>query len=376
MICPHQGVCGGCALPLPYKEQLTLKESRLRELLGWQGELAIHDSPLQGFRARAEFRIYRQEGRLSYAMHQKSPQTGRSSPLPIQACPILLPAITRLMPPLLAGLQEEESLHHKLFGVEFLSGLSEEVVVSLLYHKRLDEAWEERAQALRESLRAFAPHALSLIGRSRAQKVVLGESHLTERLTIEGREWRFLHAEGSFTQPNPWVNEKMIEWILPEKSSHDLLELYCGAGNFTLPLSQRFAKVLATEVSKTSIHAALQNCAMNGIENIRFVRLNASETQSALNREREFNRLEGIALDSYDFRSVFVDPPRAGLGEEVARFLQRFETILYISCNPETLRDDLAILAQTHEIERVGLFDQFPYTPHMESGVVLRRTKP
>lgn len=370
MICPHQGTCGGCALALPYEEQWKLKESEFRELLPLSKDTPtdLHPSAPHSFRARAEFRLYRNEsGRLSYAMSQK----GSKQPLPIQSCPILLPSIQALMPSLLEALESDEILTQKLFGVEFLSGLSQEVLASLLYHKRLDHAWEERALGLLSSL----PTLSSLIGRSKGQKIVLGESFITETLTIDSKPWRFLHYEGSFTQPNPKVNEKMIEWIISAPPQGDLLELYCGAGNFTLPLSSRYAKILATEVSKTSIHAAKQNCELNSVRHISFVRLNAQETQSALEGEREFYRLRELDLPSYDFQTVFVDPPRAGLGAEVASFLRRFDQILYISCNPKTLQSDLEVLQLNHDVERFALFDQFPYTPHLESGVILRQRR-
>ncbi|VEI47353.1 tRNA (uracil-5-)-methyltransferase [Actinobacillus equuli] len=71
----------------------------------------------------------------------------------------------------------------------------------------------------------------------------------------------------------------------------------------------------------------------------------------------------------------FVDPPRAGLDQDTLNMVQAYERILYISCNPHTLADNLQQLTQTHRIERAALFDQFPYTHHVESGVWLIRNK-
>ena len=89
--------------------------------------------------------------------------------------------------------------------------------------------------------------------------------------------------------------------------------------------------------------------------------------------EREFSRLKGIDLSSYQCNTIFVDPPRAGLDDETVKMVQAYDNILYISCNPDTLADNLAVLNQTHKITRFALFDQFPYTHHMESGVYLQR---
>lgn len=153
----------------------------------------------------------------------------------------------------------------------------------------------------------------------------------------------------------------------------DLLELYCGNGNFTLPLSTRVRKVLATEISKTSVNAALANISANHISNIELVRLSAEELTQALNGVRPFRRLAGIDLPSYQFGTVFVDPPRAGMDPDTCELTRRFERILYISCNPDTLAQNIAQLHDTHRITRCALFDQFPWTHHMESGVLLER---
>jgi tRNA (uracil-5-)-methyltransferase len=82
--------------------------------------------------------------------------------------------------------------------------------------------------------------------------------------------------------------------------------------------------------------------------------------------------LKHIDLKSYDFSTVFVDPPRAGIDSETLKLLARFENIIYISCNPETLKRDLEIL-ENHKVEKMAIFDQFPYTNHLEMGAILRK---
>ena len=133
--------------------------------------------------------------------------------------------------------------------------------------------------------------------------------------------------------------------------------------------------MLATELSKTSVQAAQWNIEANGAANIRLARLSAEEFTQAYHGVRTFRRLleQGIELADYAFSTVFVDPPRAGIDDATLRLLQNFDNIIYVSCNPETLHANLATLTQTHRIERAALFDQFPFTPHIESGVLLRR---
>jgi len=157
-----------------------------------------------------------------------------------------------------------------------------------------------------------------IMGRSRKQKVILSDEFVTEKLKIDEKTFSYLQYESGFTQPNPMVNVKMIEWAITQAKKvgyGDFLESYCGLGNFTLPLSHYFNKVLATEISKRSIHAALENCALNGIDNITFARLASEEMTEALNGVREFSRLKDIDLGSYNFSTVLVDPPRAGLDD-------------------------------------------------------------
>ena len=162
--------------------------------------------------------------------------------------------------------------------------------------------------------------------------------------------------------------------VRPESSgARDLLELYCGHGNFTIPLAAKFNRVLASEISKSSIANARINCELNGVCNAQFVRLSADELMSAFARRREFERLKGTDIFSYDFSHVLIDPPRVGLEPSVIDFIKNFQNLIYISCNPQTLFENLRSLCATHEVRRFAIFDQFAHTAHIECGVLLRR---
>ena len=153
-----------------------------------------------------------------------------------------------------------------------------------------------------------------IIGRSRGQKIVLQQDFVTERLNIHGETFQYRQLEGGFTQPNAQVCEKMLEWACGQAqgAGGDLLELYCGNGNFTLPLSRHFNRVLATEVSKTSVAAAQWNIATNHAHNIRIARLSAEEFSAAFAGGREFTRLKqnGIELADYDFSTILLTASR------------------------------------------------------------------
>lgn len=354
--------------PSAYDAQLQAKVARLRDLLAPFGapEPAVFDSPREHYRLRAEFRLWREDGQRHYAMFAPG---DKHKAILIDELPIASERINQLMPRLKAAWQASEALSNRLFQVEFLTTLAGDAMVTLCYHRPLDEAWEVAARALAETL------GVSLIGRSKGKRLVIGRDYAVEKLDVAGRVFSYRQPEGAFTQPNGAVNQKMLSWAFEAigERDDDLLELYCGNGNFTLPLATRVRQVLATEISKTSVNAALSNLDENAVANVRLVRLSAEELTQALNEVRPFRRLEGIDLKSYDFGTVFVDPPRAGMDPDTCELTRRFERILYISCNPETLAQNIAQLQDTHRIERCALFDQFPYTHHMESGVLLVR---
>jgi tRNA (uracil-5-)-methyltransferase len=334
---------------------------------------SVFPSRPEGFRMRAEFRVWHEGQELNYVMFRKDdPKT----PIAISEFPIATEGIQALMPVLLAALKRDGALRRKLFQVEFLASLSGEMVVTLVYHRALDDDWEAAAGNLVEQLKLTCP-TLSLVGRSRGQKVVIGNDYVREVLKIHGREFAFRQYEQAFTQPNGELNIRMIEWACEQSASlgGDLLELYCGNGNFTLPLSRHFDRVLATEVSKASIRAARANAGENGIDNVELVRMSAEEVTDALRGERVFRRLARLQtpLAEYRFATLFVDPPRAGLDARTVKLGAGFTHILYVSCNPHTLADNLGTLCESHRIERFALFDQFPYTDHIECGVLLRK---
>jgi tRNA (uracil-5-)-methyltransferase len=273
------------------------------------------------------------------------------------------------MPELLARLKADPQLRRKLFQVEFLSTLAGDTLVTLVYHRRLENDWEAAATELAGTLN------ISLVGRSRRQKCVIGRDYVTETLPINNRRYRYRQYEQAFTQPNARVNIHMVEWAFAraEALPGNLLELYCGNGNFTLPLAAAFDRIVATELAKNSVRAAQENLVLNSIDNVDIVRLAAEEVAQAMRGERDFRRLAHLPgpLSSCDLQNVFVDPPRAGLDAQALEMAAGFRSILYISCNPATLADNLNALCDTHRPAAFALFDQFPYTDHMECGVLL-----
>ncbi|WP_298963097.1 tRNA (uridine(54)-C5)-methyltransferase TrmA [uncultured Campylobacter sp.] len=425
MNCESFGSCGSCTLGEPYEDQILYKKrlisDKFREF--FDGEFEFFASSPQNYRIRAEFGIWHDiwhsASDLAYTMGGS-----QSKKILINECPKVALPIANLMPQLLEALRRSEALKERLFGVEFISCASG-ILATLLYHKRLGEREQGAICELAGKL------GIRVMARARGQKLLSGELSLTDELCVDGRVYKFRFGENAFIQPNRGVNEKMIAWarscvdfgkdgasercsaqnfaaqnsveknsiagnsaaqnlakknsvaqnsscekhaVRPESSgARDLLELYCGHGNFTIPLAAKFNRVLASEISKSSIANARINCELNGVCNAQFVRLSADELMSAFARRREFERLKGIDIFSYDFSHVLIDPPRAGLEPSVIDFIKNFQNLIYISCNPQTLFKNLRSLCTTHEVRRFAIFDQFAHTAHIECGVLLRR---
>jgi tRNA (uracil-5-)-methyltransferase len=356
-------------IPENYNQQLEAKELKIKLLFDDLNppKLEVYNSPTLQFRVRAEFKIWHEGNDSFFAMfkrdHPKQPHR-------IDNFSIGSAIIQQLMQSLMAAIKSSNLLRHKLFQVEFLTTLSGEALVSMIYHKALDAQWQQQAEALQDDL------GIKIIGRSKKQRLVLKEDFVTERLLVNEQHYLFQQVENSFTQPNATVNQKMLSWALDNSRSigGDLLELYCGNGNFTVVLAQNFNQVLATEISKTSVKSAHYNFALNDINNVKVVRMSSEDISSALAGKRAFRRLKEINLEDYQFSTVLVDPPRAGLDPLTEKLITLFDNILYISCNPNTLHANLTNICETHRIEKFAIFDQFPYTEHIECGVLLSKT--
>jgi len=369
MQCKHFGVCGSCKLyNLNYNEQLQQKVNLTQERFGdlKTPDLEIFSSKQIHFRDRAEFRVLHSDDNVSFAMHTLD----KKELVKIQECLIVNEDVAKLLQILPPLIQKNDILKHRLYAIEFLSA-KDDMLITLIYHKKIDETWLNEAMSLADKINT------KIVGRSKGVKLATKSDFVTYRYEVNNKSYFLRVHEGSFSQPNSHINEKMIEYAvsLCEGLDGDLVELYCGAGNFTIPLSSYFDKVLATEISKSSIKAAKENIKLNGVENIKFIRLSASEFSEAVKKKRIFRRVvnEGVLLDSYDFSTILVDPPRAGLDSESIEVVSKIDNIIYISCSQESMIRDLKILLNDYEISDFAIFDQFPYTNHIETIIKLKR---
>jgi tRNA (uracil-5-)-methyltransferase len=201
MTCKHFG-------EINYTEQLKRKEERVSGLLApfYSEKLEVFDSPSDHYRARSEFRIWHEGDRCDYAMGKMQIDgVEKKGAINIEECPKVIAPIEKRMWKLLEKINAStEVLKHRLFAVEFLATTTDECLITMLYHRKLDDVWSEKAKELETLLDC------KIMGRSRKQKVILSDEFVTEKLDIDGETFTYVQYESGFTQPNPTVNVELL----------------------------------------------------------------------------------------------------------------------------------------------------------------------
>lgn len=365
MNCKYFGICASCILDFSYEEQVAYKKKFIKDKFKefFDGEFEFFPSKTTHYRTRAEFGIFHQGGESYYTMNGISQRR-----VFIDECLKVDEKIAEAMPKILEKIKNNNALRNKIFGIEFIS-TSKDLMAILLYHKDIN--------TIKDDLNAlYKEFCFKLLARSRGKKLCFGDENLNDELLINGKVYKYCFDSNAFIQPNKEINQKMISWAMEcVENGDDFLEMYCGHGNFTIPLSFKFKNVLATEISKSSIKNAIINAKNNNANNLKFVRISSEELMQAFAKTRDFSRLEGVNLDEYKFSHILVDPPRAGLDDSVIEFITKYENIIYISCNPQTLHENLSKISKSHKIEKFAIFDQFVHTKHIECGVFLKKIK-
>ncbi len=321
----------------------------------YKDNIVINLSPSYGYRLRCEFgyknnfyTIYSPSGEIVY----------------LNTFAIARPFIQALMPKLLNQINKSNVLKTKLFQINFRSNRKNRVLVSLIYHKLLDD----EIKGLADKIANILDIRINLRSKNNLYST---HCDLLED-DIENLETILYQTDQSFYQPNyfhmPEMVTKAMSFI---KDPKDLLELYCGSGTFSLPMRKLFNKIFATENNRQSIRCLNKSIDEQNIKNIFHARLSAEEV-SELFAGRVFKRMNGINISDFNFSHVLVDPPRAGLDKDVISLISKFKNIIYISCNYETYERDVKNL-KGFTIKNIEIFDQFPNTKHLEIVSLLSR---
>ena len=316
-------------------------------------KVLINLSPSTSFRSRCEFSY----GKNHYVMHDINEKiyikTFKDASLDIQ----------NLMPVLLKRINENNEVNHKLFQVNFRSNQHNKIMVTMIYHKIIDKSLINIVNQISDDLK------VNIVIRSKNYKYETRGLYLDDTLIY--KNLKIYQTDNTFTQSNKYLVDKMIFKVIDFiENPDDLLELYCGIGTFTIPLSFIFNKVLATENNRNSIKCLNKSLTENNISNIHNARLSSDEV-SELFKGKIFNRMNSKSISDFNFSHILLDPPRSGLTEDVINLASNFKNIIYVSCNPETYIRDINLI-RSHKITNIELFDQFPNKNHLEIVSVLK----
>jgi 23S rRNA (uracil1939-C5)-methyltransferase len=370
--CPYFQGCGGCHYQhTSYEKQLEIKAEILKENLRRLAkmelpvELQVHASPPWNYRNRTRLQVRPDAGfTLGYF------KAGSHELLGVETCPISSPLLNRAIEAFWR-LGREGKVPGELHEIElFVNEDDTRLQVELYADAREEKARRTKgAQDFVERLRAELPEVMSAyvfaLAIARARGV---QGYITEELDWSFAPGEFLYRTNagplrvsgrSFFQVNRFLIDELVSIVMGERSGEVAIDLYAGVGLFTMALARSFRHIVAVESS----HGSAKDLQYNSSRNVKAVR--------SLVDEYLADKAEKVRAEL-----VIVDPPRAGLGERVARGLVKLAAprVTYVSCDPATLARDLSTLTMGgYSVERMHLVDLFPQTYHIETVVELVR---
>ncbi len=364
--CAHFGICGGCALQhLDSQAQIEAKQNVLLENFQRLGNvepeqvLAPLTGPIWGYRRKARLGVkyvIKKEKVLVGFREKHSPYVAELS-----RCEVLHPLvgerITELAD-LIAGLEA----YNKIAQIE--------VAVDDAHAALILRNLKPLSAADRDTLTDYAQRTgLYLYLQPGGPDTVtpLYPPHPTLSYRVAEHDLTIRFEPGDFTQVNLDINADMIdralELLAPDRDAR-VLDLFCGLGNFTLPLARRAAEVVGVEGDASLVQRACDNAAANQIDNARFYACNLAEP------------LAGQPWARQQFSHILLDPPRSGALEMMPQLPKLgAQRVVYVSCHPATLARDAGVLVNDHgyRLKAAGVMDMFPHTAHVESIALFER---
>ncbi|MGZ5050949.1 MAG: 23S rRNA (uracil(1939)-C(5))-methyltransferase RlmD [Methylobacter sp.] len=366
-LCAHYGICGGCSFQhVESSAQIRIKQELLVEQFRRIGKTEIPelwqplDGPHWGYRRKARMGVkyVEKKERVLVGFRERRHQYLAE----IESCPVMHPTVgTRLMAlsEMIGGLTVKD----KIPQIEVAIG-DEQCILAVRVMAPPTDADKER-------MRAFArEHGVSLCLQPKGPDTIVpldGEPEVipTYALPDQGIEFKFRPA--MFTQVNYEINKLMINRALEtlELNENDtVLDLFCGLGNFTLPMAKFAGRVVGVEGDQPLVDHAKENARHNGIENVEFYAADLSKD------------ISDQPWASRKYNKIMLDPSRAG-ASEVLHYFKKWqpERIVYVSCNPSTLARDAGILVNElgYKLIKAGVMNMFPQTGHVESMALFEK---
>lgn len=361
--CPYFGVCGGCNYQhIPYELQLRYKAEILRETLArlgrlrWEGPIVPHASPPFGYRNRVQWKIGPDE---TGAREIGYFQAGSQKLCPIRQCPIASPRLNETLGAIV-DLLKSGKLPAELREIEVFADHDDD---RLLLNLDLDGA-NGAAADLAATFRAALPSVETTLVHDRRTDhfELVGPGYIKYR--VGDATYRIGHL--SFFQVNRFVLDELVRTVIGEARGKLALDLFAGVGLFSVPLANRFERLIAVEANEAAARDLESNLQASGAAS---PNLRQTTVEAFLEQWHERPDL------------VVLDPPRTGVAARALARLTKIapQEIVYLSCDPATLARDLAILAgdaqnpRGYQISELHLVDIFPQTYHIEALVRLSR---
>jgi 23S rRNA (uracil1939-C5)-methyltransferase len=364
--CENFSVCGGCSLQhLGAEHQITYKQQTLldafQHIAGIEAKTVMPPlvSEPWGYRRKARLGVkyVAKKGKVLVGFRER----GSSFVTVMQRCPVLHPAIGEKLGAL-AEVIQSLSVRDKIPQIEVAMG--DESII--LIFRLLSPLCDDDAEILGSYCRQQNWHCYIQEGGPQTVKPLSGDAvTLSYHLPQQDLQFEFLPTD--FTQVNTAINRQMISqamrWLDPQPDEI-ILDLFCGLGNFTLPLAQLCSSVTGVEGDTALVERARQNAENNDITNIDFQVANLYEPG------------DDPPWMQQHYAAALLDPPRSG-AQEIIPLLPRLgiKRILYVSCYPGTLARDAALLVKEHgyRLVQTGVMDMFPHTAHVESMALFVR---
>ena len=359
--CAHADICGGCALQhFDHGSQIAFKEARLARLFDpfKPGVFlaALHGSP----------NAYRSKARLGvkYVIKRDEVLVGfreKASPFvaDMSDCSVLDKRLAALIGPLKLMIS---SLTVKGAIPQVEVAASNNMVALVVRH--LEAFTPEDVKILR---RFSSIHGIRIMTQAAGPESVIplpGEAPAVLSYTLRGEGLTLEFEPLDFTQVNFLMNDRMTNQaldLLDLQAGDQVIDAFCGIGNFTLPIAKSVTSVLGLESVEASVQRARKNAKKNSVSN-------------ALFEVQDLYAKEGVP-DILGYNKMLIDPPRSGAEQLVqSPVIDRLERIVYVSCFPESLaRDAEYLVGRGFRVDAVGLIDMFPHTAHLESMALFVR---
>jgi 23S rRNA (uracil1939-C5)-methyltransferase len=358
--CPHFNICGGCKLQhLNHDKQIACKTKSFQEQMKHFGNLDVVNilspinGPAWGYRSRARLSVkyVQKKQKVLVGFHEKN---GRYI-AEIEGCSILHSAVGEKILEL-GALVSQLSIYNQIPQIEIACGDD----TTVLLFRNLQDLSDKDIELLQKFGDEYDFQIYLQSGGidtikplvSNPEPAPLSYQHVQQNIKM------FFGLE-DFTQINREINQKMVAYVLELleiQSNEKILDLFCGIGNFTLPIATKCAEVVGVEGGENAIIRAKENAEHNNIKNAEFHCVDLTKD------------LSGLPWAQQKYDKILLDPPRTG-AQEICSQIKKFgaKKIVYVSCNHATFaRDAKELVSNGYKLQSARMVDMFPHTSHLE----------